>query len=742
MLVEKFHHGTSYLLLVVSFAALTVTRQVEPIVAALFAGVIAISWLNDNRRQRGAGWEMKRQLANRLIFLYPFIFLIEWRVLKISLAGMVIHFVIFATTLKLLGRKTARDWLWLYVVSFSLMVHLAGLMAGPGFLVWVTVYLGLVVPALIGYEIRQSQSQHRDRSGETEPGWVDRVTYSRLGAGGRRRVAPRLRVLIGYSVVIPVVILLVGLPVFLLLPRVSRGAIRPGVFATEALSGFSESVRLGDVARIKLNPEVVMRVRVRLPEGGGRSDLRWRGVTLDRYDGRSWTGSGGWRPATRRTERAFSVDPRFPTFGVTEQRFFLEPLSVSTVFVAPRPIFVTGLLTLLGDDGDGLRTMPHPSTKLEYRVYSDTHEPSSAKLQQDVSTDYPREIRRRYLQLPNGFDHRIRELARRTANGATSPYAIAKAVETHLRSNYTYTLDLARVDDGDPVADFLFTARQGHCEYFASAMVLMLRALGVPARLVNGFQTGEYSEAADVFTVRQSDAHSWVEVYFSEQGWVQFEPTPDAGMSRYDKGWLGLMRQYLEAMEMLWLENVVGFDTSRQIAMVVGVQRQLFSWQQEGGVSWIDRLVDLSGQGWSAEWSSGWSIKGLRRRVERRVEGVVVAGPGGPGRWRGLTALVGVVLLLLVVPALYRHGSWSTWRRKARRDPADSAAIFYREMLRRLERRGYRRLASQTPREYAAGIPLPGVAEMTGLYERARHGQHRLNEQEIRFIEDWFKRRI
>ncbi|NDD65287.1 MAG: DUF4129 domain-containing protein [Acidobacteria bacterium] len=101
-----------------------------------------------------------------------------------------------------------------------------------------------------------------------------------------------------------------------------------------------------------------------------------------------------------------------------------------------------------------------------------------------------------------------------------------------------------------------------------------------------------------------------------------------------------------------------------------------------------------------------------------------------------------MVLLLLVVPALYRHGSWSTWRRKARRDPADSAAIFYREMLRRLERRGYRRLASQTPREYAAGIPLPGVAEMTGLYERARHGQHRLNEQEIRFIEDWFKRRI
>jgi hypothetical protein len=171
-LVEKFHHGTSYLLLVVSFAALAVTRQVEPIVAALFAGVIAISWLNDNRRQRGsrvgdeaASWRKSVDL------LYPFIFSSSGECSEVSLAGMVIHFVIFATTLKLLGRKTARDWLWLYVVSFSLMVHLAGLMAGPGFLVWVTVYLGLVVPALIGYEIRQSQSQHRDPGGETEPGW-------------------------------------------------------------------------------------------------------------------------------------------------------------------------------------------------------------------------------------------------------------------------------------------------------------------------------------------------------------------------------------------------------------------------------------------------------------------------------------------------------------------------------------------------------------------------------------------
>ena len=87
-----------------------------------------------------------------------------------------------------------------------------------------------------------------------------------------------------------------------------------------------------------------------------------------------------------------------------------------------------------------------------------------------------------------------------------------------MRSAYGYTLDLRRVEDGDPVADFLFNMREGHCEYFASAMVLMLRSRRVPARLVNGFQMGEYNEAADVYTVRQSDAHSWVEAYFPRQG--------------------------------------------------------------------------------------------------------------------------------------------------------------------------------------------------------------------------------
>jgi len=734
MTLEGFHRSLSYLALVVAFVALVLTRQVEPAVPVLFAVVIAVSWHNDLRRQRGRGWEVSRRAANRATALYLLFFLLEWKVLGVAPAAMVVHFVVFATALKLLRKKTFRDWLWLYIVSFSQMILVTGLMAGPSFMLLLLVYLGVMAPALVSYEIRQSEDHFAATRGEAG---IDSAVYHQHRGRGRRRLVPQLKTLTGYSLLIPIVILLISLPVFLLLPRVSRAAYRHGILATEALSGFSESVRLGDVGRIKLNPEIVMRVRVRMPGGDDRIDLRWRGVTLDHYDGRSWTGSGAWRPATRRTERAFSVDPRFPTFSVTEQRFFLEPLSVSTVFVAPRPIFVTGLQTLLRNDGDGLRTMPHPNSKLEYRIYSDTYQPSQRELERDLSRDYPDDIRQRYLRLPAGFEPRVGELAARVTAGSTTPIATVRAIETHLRTNYAYTLDLTRNSSGDPVADFLFGTRQGHCEYFASAMVLMLRTVGVPARLVNGFQTGEYNQAANVFTVRQSDAHSWVEAYFVKYGWIQFEPTPDAGMSRYSDGWQGIWRRYQEALEMFWLENVVGFDTSKQIALAVGVRRQLLSFNRGEAGSWLQWLTE------AASGSSEWSIRRLRARIETGVAGLAAASTTdhqkSQKKWRWPLVVVSGLGLLVVVIMVHRMVRVVIRRRQMRRDPAGSAAAFYHQMLRRLERRGYHRARSQTPREFAATVSLPGVAEITHLYERARHGRHQLTDQEISFIEGWLR---
>src|SRR5205807_8220642 len=137
----------------------------------------------------------------------------------------------------------------------------------------------------------------------------------------------------------------------------------------------------------------------------------------------------------------------------------------------------------------------------------------------------------RYLELPANLDPRIAELAQNIIqrSGGRNGYEAARAIESHLRDHYGYSLDL-KAGGRDPLADFLFNVRAGHCEYFSTAMAVMLRTHGVAARVVNGFLPGEYNDAASAFTVRQSDAHSWVEVYFPEtNSWVTFDPTPAAG---------------------------------------------------------------------------------------------------------------------------------------------------------------------------------------------------------------------
>lgn len=741
MTFERFHHLAAYSLLTIAFGALVLTRQLDPVSIALFALALLCSWLIDRRR---LDWQIPRRVANLAILFYPLLVFVEWRLLDFPPARMIVHFVLFATALKLLRRKTTRDWLWLYVVSFCQMIMVAGLMMGPVFLLLLVLYLLVGIPAQMGLEIRQSQDSFDETRWDGRGEWRDVALYrQRQGRGRWRTFRPRPLALAGFSAIILITVLLMALPLFLILPRVSQGASRHGILATETLTGFSENVRLGEVAQIKLNPQVVMRARVRPPRGVAPRPLRWRGVTLDRYDGQSWTESGIRTQVMRRTENAFVIDRRYTDYGITEQRIFLEPLSISTVFVAPRPIFVVGLPVLMRDQGDGLWTTPHAGSKLEYRVYSDTHFPPATELKEDLSREYPVEIRRRYLQLPENFDPRVGALARQVTGGAVAPFEIATAIEAHLRNSYGYTLKLTRSDSGDPVADFLFNFRQGHCEYFASAMVLMLRTQGIPARLVNGFQMGEYNRSADVYTVRQSDAHSWVEVYFSKSGWVEFEPTPAAGMSAYDRGWLAFLRQYREAIEMYWLENVVGYDTSRQVALALGLRRRLVDYQRGGASSWADWLVDLN------RWSESWRERGLGLNLttpgaapaatpEGASPEVYVKRPG----W--LQWLVWSLLLLLF-SAVFRVCWRLIWRRwwseRRRRDSSDLAADFYRRMLKRLERQGYRRAPGQTPSEFARQVSLPGVVELTRLYERARFGRHQLDPDELRFIDEWLRRK-
>src|SRR5437879_1567644 len=168
---------------------------------------------------------------------------------------------------------------------------------------------------------------------------------------------------------------------------------------------------------------------------------------------------------------------------------------------------------------------------------------------------------------------------------ANSSYDKARAIEDFLRTRFGYTLNLVGKPGDDPLAHFLFVTRAGHCEYFASAMTILLRTLAIPAREVNGFLPGEYNDLAGDYIVRGSDAHSWVEVYFPGNGWVTFDPTPATAET---SGLLSRLAKYIDWVELSWSEWIVNYDFAHQVQMAQTVQRTSQSWTQAVR-AWFER---------------------------------------------------------------------------------------------------------------------------------------------------------
>ena len=175
--------------------------------------------------------------------------------------------------------------------------------------------------------------------------------------------------------------------------------------------------------------------------------------------------------------------------------------------------------------------------------------------------DYPAQIAGPYLRLP-AVDPRVPQLAAQITTSAGTISTKPLPLRTISRTRFGYTLQLPRTPVKDPIANFLFERKQGHCEYFASSMAVMLRTIGIPSRVVNGFRTDEFNDLTGNYVVRAKDAHSWVEAYFPGYGWQTFDPTP-AGNGGTPQGW-DRLALYVDAMASFWRDWVVSYDTSHQ----------------------------------------------------------------------------------------------------------------------------------------------------------------------------------
>ena len=211
-----------------------------------------------------------------------------------------------------------------------------------------------------------------------------------------------------------------------------------------------------------------------------------------------------------------------------------------------------------------------------------------------------------YLALPP-LDRRIPRLAEQITASASNNYDKALALENYLRTHFGYTLQLSRTVPHDPLANFLFERKQGHCEYFASSMAVMLRTLGIPSRVVNGFRTGEFNDLTSQYVVRASNAHSWVEAYFPDYGWMAFDPTPGASIPMRT-GW-NRVSLYVDAMASFWREWVVNYDAGHQQSLAVsasGRSRNCFSLCGIGGATAIKGMLTWARRTRSTAVRSPW----------------------------------------------------------------------------------------------------------------------------------------
>ncbi len=296
----------------------------------------------------------------------------------------------------------------------------------------------------------------------------------------------------------------------------------PAVFNPQGYVGFSTFVDLR--LRGVLTDTLVMRVRTT------RRSF-WRGLAFDAYTGR------GWKMTDRAVNEYTSDQPRIvPQLGPDEpwpagseqvvQTYYIEAEQPNVIFAAYRPFelyFPTGAIGV--DRYAGLRSPVMLETGVVYSVISRVPEPTKTLLKH-ARGEVPPSLAERYVALPPIPD-RVRRLADELTTGVESPYQKAMAIYSHFQNGFTYTLQAPELAEGaDAVDTFLFITRQGSCEMFASAMAVLLRAAGIPARLVTGYATGTYNILTGYYEVRNSDAHAWVEIFHPGVGWLEIEATP------------------------------------------------------------------------------------------------------------------------------------------------------------------------------------------------------------------------
>ncbi len=559
--------------------------------------------------------------------------LFEYRTLLGRDAGVTLLVTMIA--LKLMEMRTPRDTL--------VTVFLAYFLVSAGFLYSQSIPMALYLLGVVWLTTTTMIGYHDPNGG----------------------LAARLRLKLAGTLLLQAVPLMLVL--FVLFPRIPPIWALPED-AHAGLTGLSDSMRPGEISQLIQSSEVAFRVQFdRAPPPA--SARYWRGPVLWDYDGQTWSA---------RTPAAGTAPPVPPRGEPVRYLLTLEPHNQRWLFALDLPAAAPPESRIQAD----MQMLAHAPVRQRMRYRLTSYPDSRLDDPLDAAT------RQRALALPARANPRTRALAERwRAEEADGTRIVERALRLFREQSFFYTLNPPRLG-AHAMDDFLFGSRRGFCEHYASAFVTLMRAAGLPARVVTGYQGGAPNPLGDYWIVRQSDAHAWSEVWLDGRGWVRVDPTAAVSPDRVEQG----IAAALPAAE-----------------LPLALSRLDLGWLQAARMRW-----DLVNNRWN-QWVLGYGQDGQRSLLAGLHPWLA--------RWEGMIkALASGIALLLAGLAAWslRHGL------RRDRDPALAA---YRRFCTRLARRGLARAAHEGPQDYAARVLrarpdlAPAVMAITRDYIDLRYGR-------------------
>jgi transglutaminase-like putative cysteine protease len=663
----------TYLLVLDGIAALVLAGLLGPAGTVVVITALALSWGQEAIRAR----IRTRGLGAALVGVAAAASVLDLLYLAETVLDGLVHLLLFLVLARLFTADARREARVVAFLAFFMLVAASSAAFDVGFLGIFIAFLLLSTWLLLLQHVLVESAPASDRV---------------VAGGAAQWASPRM--LMGLAAGASIATFLITTALFFVIPRVGLAALPFRGKIGSLVTGFSDRVELGAYGQIQNDTSVAMRVHVTEAsvEPEQLTTLRWRGIVFDQFDGRAWSVGRAHRMTLRRSPASdYRVGPFRGRGPLLVQEVFLEPIGTEIIFAAPRALRLETRAAEITLDEMGSISVPSPSARLHYRIESELETPpplGALRGGPRPSTGEPAGTR--YLQLPT-MAPRIAALAREITAGSRDAHDAALRLTAHLSREYRYSLDLHRRTRLPPLEEFLFDSRSGNCEYFAAALAVMLRTLGIPSRVVGGFQRGEWNPYGRYFTVRMRDAHAWVEVYLGGAGWVSLDPSPRADAGDGATG----ASLYLDALRLRWYRYVINWSLRDQVEVATTIRRQASGWR-------LDRAA-------------------LNEWLPPRA---VLAG--------ALGVAAGVIVMVRL-------------RRRPGGGPAARAATalprFYARLLRALARQGLRPEPGETAREFAAraGRAMPAAAPVlegvTADYERVRFGAVTLDARELAALE-------